>query len=561
MKSLNRKWWVFLFFAVLLSVPSFLKIVRPGFFPMQDSMQVFRLFELDKCVNDLQLPCRWIPDGGYGYGYPQFNFYAPLVYYLGEIIHLGGLQFIDSIKVLFALGFILSAVTMFILIKELFGGFSAFVASVLYIYVPYRAQQVYVRGALSEFWASVFFPLILWAIYKLIKNGDKKYIVWTALSIAGLFLTHNILAYLFIPIILFWILFWAFIEKGINVKRLSLSLGLGIGLSAFFVLPMFFERGYVHVETLLGGYFDYRQHFVNLKQLFFSNHWGYGSSMLGPVDDLALSVGIVHWIVGAISLILALIIFKKNKKLSLLVLGMGVIEVVVLFLMHERSSFIWSAIPPLSWLQFPWRFLSLSAFILSFLSGFIFMYLGKVRYIFGILTIVAVFVLHLNFFAPKAWLDIKDSDELSGEVWTKQLTASIFDYLPIYAKLPPNTKAPDVPEILSGSATFENYVKGSNFQTGKLDVKENARIRIPLFDFPGMVVTLDNKIISHINNDCTNEPHCLGLITIDVPVGEYYFKVKLNNTPVRVIGNTLSLFAIMGIVYVSIKKNAEISKK
>lgn len=556
MKLLKGKWWVFLVLAVLFSIPAFFKIVRPGFFPIQDNMQVFRLFELNKCVSDFQLPCRWIPDGGYGYGYPQFNFYAPLVYYIGEIFYLGGFQFIDSIKILFGLGFILSAVTMFILAREFFGGFPAFVASLLYIYVPYRAQQVYVRGALSEFWASVFFPLILWAVYKLIKKGNKKYVIWTSLSIAGLFLTHNILSYLFIPVIIFWILFWSFREKSLNLKKLFLSLALGIALSAFFVLPMLFERGYVHVETMLGGYFDYRQHFVNLKQLFLSNHWGYGSSMLGPVDDLALSVGIVHWIIGVASLILALVTFKKNKRLSFLVFGLGIIEVVILFLMHERSSFIWSTITPLSWLQFPWRFLSLSSFILSFLSGFTFMYLGKIKYALGILTIVAVFVLHLNFFSPKAWLDIKDSDELSGERWTKQLTASIFDYLPIYAKLPPDVKASEVPEILKGDATFENYTKKSNFQTGNLIVKKEARIRLSLFDFPGMAVTLNNKKVLHVNNDCTNEPHCLGLITFDAPTGEYAFKVKLNDTPVRIIGNSLSLFAIMGVVYISIKKNA-----
>jgi hypothetical protein len=45
---------------------------------------------------------------------------------------------------------------------------------------------------------------------------------------------------------------------------------LGIGLAAFFTLPVLFERQYVHIESMVGGYFDYRQHFVDIKQLFFS---------------------------------------------------------------------------------------------------------------------------------------------------------------------------------------------------------------------------------------------------------------------------------------------------
>ena len=114
----NKKLWIIIL--LLFIIPSFFRLLRPGFFPIQDDMQVFRLFEMDKCIQDFQIPCRWIPDGGYQYGYPQFNFYAPGVYYLGEIIHLIGFQFIDSIKILFILGFVFSGITMFVLAREFF---------------------------------------------------------------------------------------------------------------------------------------------------------------------------------------------------------------------------------------------------------------------------------------------------------------------------------------------------------------------------------------------------------------------------------------------------------
>src|SRR3990167_8069133 len=298
----NKKLWIIML--LLFIIPSFSRLLRPGFFPIQDDMQVFRLFEMDKCIQDFQIPCRWIPDGGYQYGYPQFNFYAPGVYYLGEIIHLIGFQFIDSIKILFILGFVFSGITMFVLAREFFGNFPALIASLLYTYAPYHAQQVYVRGSLSEFWASVFFPLILWGLYKLIHDGGKQYILWTAVSIAGLFLTHNILSFLFIPIAVFWTAFWLYFMKKAGLKKIFLGIVLGLGLSAFFVLPMVTERADVHIETLLGGYFDYRQHFVSFKELFISNHWGYGSSALGPIDDLSLSTGIVHWIIGVAGILI-----------------------------------------------------------------------------------------------------------------------------------------------------------------------------------------------------------------------------------------------------------------
>ncbi len=147
---------------LVLLIPAFYQLLRPGFFWMQDDLQAFRIQQLDKCVKDFQIPCRWVPDAGYQYGYPQFNYYPPSVYYLGEIFHLIGFQFIDAVKILFILGFILAAIAMFIFLRSMFGKWPAYVGAIIYTYAPYKAVDVYVRGALSEFWSFVFFPLIFW---------------------------------------------------------------------------------------------------------------------------------------------------------------------------------------------------------------------------------------------------------------------------------------------------------------------------------------------------------------------------------------------------------------
>jgi hypothetical protein len=139
-------------------------------------------------------------------------------------------------------------------------------------------------------------------------------------------------------------------------------------------------------------------------------------------------------------------------------------------------------------------------------------------------------------------------DKFSGESWQKELTISIFDYLPIYAKLPPITPAPAQPEVLDGAATFPSYTKGSDFQNGVIDVKKSALIRLPLFDFPGMVTKIDGKIVSHVNNNCSGEVFCLGLITYKVPVGTHTISVKLTDTPIRKVGNYLSLISLASVI-------------
>ena len=553
----------FLLLTFILIVPSFFSLLRPGYFPMQDDMQAFRLQQLDKCVKDGQIPCRWVPDAGYGYGYPQFNFYAPFVYYLGEVFHLVGWQFIDSVKILFILGFVLAGFAMFLFVQELFGGLPAVLAAVLFTYSPFRAQEVFVRGALSEFWAGVFFPLILWALLKLVKEGKRRYLIFSALSIAGLFITHNLLSFLFMPIVLLWLIYlFVTFKKTFDCKKVASALLLGFGVAAFFVLPMLLEMKYVHTETMLGGYFDYRQHFVSFKQLLFSNYWGYGSSQLGPNDDLNLSTGILNWTLSALALIAAfLTAFKKKRNIFWLTFFSFTLGLAFLFLIHQRSSFVWILAKPLSYLQFPWRLLIFSSLIFSFLGGVFISLAGKYRYLLGILIVVILFGLQVNFFKPVSWLKIGDKEKFSSVYLQKQVTASIFDYLPIYAKLPPEAKAPDLPEVLAGKAEFRDYFKTSDYQKGKLEIIDKAVIRLPLFDFPGMKVTLDNKEITHVNNNCTKEKFCLGLITFEAEAGVYDFAVRLNNTPLRSISNLVSLGSLMILVFLLFVKNEKIIQK
>lgn len=523
---------------------------------MQDDLQAFRLHQMDKCIRDLQIPCRWVPDMGYQYGYPQFNYYSPSVFYLGEIIHLLGVQFIDVIKILFVLGFILSALAMYLFLNSLLGKWPSLVGALLYTYAPFKAAEVYVRGSLNEFWGFVFFPLIFWAIYRLILTNKTKYIFYLGLFTGLMFLTHNLMSVIIAPLALVWALNWIVLEKNLKVTiKLFISLLIGIGLSAFFLLPVISEGKYVHLETLIGGYFDYRQHFVSLYQLFLSNYFGYGSSVFGTKDEVTLSVGIIQWITALIGALLSLVYFKKHKKISSTGLILSVLSLLVIFLVHQRSSFIWSSFEFFKYFQFPWRFLAGSTFLLSII-GAIGVYLipnKKISIIYGGLIIIALAIFYSGFFKPLNWIDTSDAEKFSGKEWERQLTVSIFDYLPIYATLPPNKKAPDYPQVLEGEVDIKEYKKGSNYQVGKVNVLQEAVIRLPLLDFPGMKVYVNNQEVSHWHNDCRGQQYCMGLITFKIPLGSHKIEARLTDTLVRTVGNIISLLTILGLSLILVK--------
>jgi hypothetical protein len=232
-------------------------------------------------------------------------------------------------------------------------------------------------------------------------------------------------------------------------------------------------------------------------------------------------------------------------------------------MMHQKSSFIWDKLPFLAYLQFPWRFLSDSVFLLSTLAGVAIFYAEDVRlklfkkikaeYILGIIGLVGIFGLHLAFFQGHDWQNITDKDKFSGASWSKQLTISIFDYLPIYAKLPPTSPAPAKPELMDGQGQVVNWYKGSDWQYGEISVTKDLNVRLPLFDFPGMQVKIkpilnsrqtEYHVIEHRHDDCRGEEFCLGLITFPLPVGNYEVNVHLENTPIRTIGNIASLVSL-----------------
>jgi len=527
----------------LLIVPVFLSLLKPGYFPMHDDIQGMRVLEMHKCVLDLQIPCRWVPDMGYGYGYPQFNFYSPLPYYLMEIPVLLGSSILETVKLGFIISLLAGAYSMYLLGAYLWGKKGGIVSALFYTYAPYRAVDIYVRGAMGEAWAFVFLPLIVLFTLKVLDGlpagAGKKFVLPLALSVAGLLLTHNVTVIMFLPfyLVLFLLLRKPDIKKWKNVVIAGIW---GVALSAFFVLPAFFEKEYTHIESITQGYFNYLAHFVGLRQMLLSTFWGYGDSSLGPLDGLSLSIGILHWILPLF--VLLLLAYLRKFKEFRLTLVFTILGFVALFLMHPKSQFVWDNIELFSYIQFPWRFLSIAVFCFSVASGAVTKTFEQ-KNIIVIVSFVILLLMYGSYFKPAKYLNITDEEKFSGDSWTKQQTISIFDYLPVAAKLPPTSPAPDKPEILDAEGTITNGQKGTNWQKWEVMLKEDGRIRLSQFDFPvwearvnGMVTAVDSE----------NE---LGLITVDVPKGTSIVEIKLKDTNLRLAANLVSLLALAGVAY------------
>src|SRR3989338_8712326 len=175
---------------LIISFSVSLPLTRGGLFTMHDDQQVVRLYLFDKALKGGQFPVRWVDELGFGFGYPLFNFYPPLVYMLGEVFHLLGFGFIDSVKLVFFFSVFGSGIAMFILVKELWGRLACLTASLFYMVLPYIALDIYVRGALAEAFSFVWLPLILWSYHMFYKTRKHIYWILSGLFLALLMITH-----------------------------------------------------------------------------------------------------------------------------------------------------------------------------------------------------------------------------------------------------------------------------------------------------------------------------------------------------------------------------------
>jgi uncharacterized membrane protein len=524
---------------------------------MHDDTQVARVYEMKEALADGAFPVRWVENLGYGYGYPIFNFYAPLAYYVGGIFNLIGFDSLVSTKIMFGLGMILAGVSMYFFAKEFWGRNGAILSAILYVYAPYHALNMYVRGAIAELWAYAFVPVLFLGLYKLYaslnrdvpkkktQNKSAQTSIWTwigvtACSYAAIVLSHNLTALMITPFaVLIGIAVWALsIRKRRFWYAVPASFLLAALLSAFYWLPVAFEMRYTNVMSVVGGGSDYKDHFVCFMQLW-DSPWLYGGSLPGCMDAMSFKIGKLHILIGILSLV-PLFLKRKDRKI-LLGLTVGYIGFfITTVLTLEYAKPIWDAIRQMSFLQFPWRFLTLASFFLSFIGGAIVLVAhGKVRIAVTILVVTLVVFINKDDFVPSAngektlqeytdkrtiqWEVTKKSDEYLPQGFQKPQTEN---------DLPKEKIVADKSKILITSISSTTQSVSAN-----ISAKERADLQLNLAYFPAWKMYINNKETPYKNTSTG--------MRVTIPKGESEFKAVFTQTPIQQISNILSMTGVI----------------
>lgn len=522
---------VVLFFAYLAVKP----ILVPGFFPMHDDTQVARVVEMGRALREGQFPVRWVSDLGYGMGYPLFNFYGPLPYYIGGFFYAIGISGLVATKIMMILGIVLAGLAMYLAASSIFGVWAGVASATAYMYAPYHAVDIYVRGAVGEYWAFIFLPLILLGIY------NKKFLL-TSLAISGLVLSHTILGFVGI---LFLFVFLVAIRFRRDVIKAIL---LGLGLSAFFWLPALMEMKFTNVVSVIGSSADFHQHFVCLSQLW-NSAWGFGGSAPGCLDGLSFKIGKEFIALGLTGFIALLVVGKKHDSRNL-AYAVGALIVISLFFTLAISSTLWVVIPYFAFIQYPWRFLTFVSFGFSFLIGASILIVKKpvIQALIAVGIVVIILVIESKYFVPQ-YVYNKTAESFETPVELRYRVSKISDeYLPPGISVP-RTESEALNPLIPSSHNYSiSYIVNTDsYKRIELNAAKADRVPVRLAYFPGWTII--------VNVDTIKPEIEKGIPIVPIPAGLTTIQMIFKDTPVRTTGNVISIVSLVLLFFFYDRKN------
>ncbi|HET6374232.1 MAG TPA: 6-pyruvoyl-tetrahydropterin synthase-related protein [Candidatus Polarisedimenticolia bacterium] len=562
---MGAKGWIL---ALLLCLPALVPTIMPGWFEGHDDLHIYRLIELDLAVRDGQIPPRWLPDISAGYGNPHPIYYAPLFYAIAEIFHLAGLTVIPSLKAAIVVVMLVSGLGMFQYARQVWGTEAALVAAAAYTYAPYHILDLYVRKAFSELTVFAFLPFLLLALRNLRSRGSRWDIVAGALAMAAVMTSHTISTMLVPPLVGAYALFLHFrvrpaqgATRAAWLARCVVSLGTGAALAGFFIVPAFLERNLINLRIYTEAYVDYHKHFVYPQQLLWWP-WGFGMSLDGLADKMSFRMGLLQIAGTALTVIRWRRLRSGPRAAAEHALFYLAMTVVAVFMMIPASSAVWGILPPLKFVQFPWRFLTLTTLSTAILCAAAFVAFVRARPGVAAMAIVALFplsaaaggMLAVNLripvdrvgFTENPYNQMVDrgpeaasSPETMDADFVRRHTLRWIDHLPPGVSFMgldrTDLERPRV-QVERGSARVSEVAARTWRTDFRVETETPALVRVNTYRFPGWTVRIDGAQVPIVE-----VPRQRKVIFFDVAPGRHEVQVVFERTPARRLGDFTTL--------------------
>jgi hypothetical protein len=532
-------------------LPALLPLLR-GHLPWRADglLHFYRLAQLDRAVAHGLLYPRWLPDLGFGFGFPLFNYYAPFSYYVVLPLTRLGIPVETAVRVSYILALLLLAGGLYWWAARLFGREAGVVAALTAVYAPYLLFDVHHRGVLPEVWGLAWLALALAALHWLWSRPGPAGLGLLAFSYAGLLLSHNILALVGTPLLLGYLLFlwWStpqpptpIPQPPTPIPQSLLALLLGLGLSAFFWLPAFFERDLVQIHKLYdSANFYYGNHFLAWNDLLALPQTAV-PAQVNPAIPFAF--GLLPLLLAVLNLLPG----DRDRSANAHRLALALLVGLFSLLMLPLSLPAWDRLPLVEFIQFPWRLLGPATLLLAALAGAGIARLPqRWRGPGAVVGSGAMLLLALPWLFPGSIERLADPtplDVIGHEIETGALgTTAAGDYLPVQVEQLPaadrllplyETAAPDYliarldPEQLPPDVAILDAAYGLTAATIHYRAESEGTAVFHWFYFPGWQAEINGR--AHP----LTASHPQGLLQVDLPAGEHRLHIEFGTTPLR----------------------------
>jgi len=516
----------------------FLFLFHPLFasgFPLVHDGEVItaRIAAYRTAFTDGHIPPRWAGNLNYGYGTPVFIFYYPLIGYAGALLSFLGIPYETVYKILLSSGMCLGFFTWYVWMRNRFSKAIGLVSAFLFTTSPYMLLNLYVRGDVGELFALAWVPIVFYLFDCMLKQRTYTSIIYVAASWATLILLHNIVAFLFSFIFVFYLI--AVMQGKKIATGVFIICGtsfLALLLSFFFWFPALWELRYI--GPLTESSVSFFRHFLSFPNIVTAS-WGFGTNVNSP-GGLAPQLGLVLPVGAILSCCMVLVSKKKDRVFFLFWFTVFIISI---FLQLSQSAPLWRSMVFLTKIQFPWRLMGITTIaVIAFISWSLQYVRGKWIYflLIGVSILFSTqFIGVKEFFQPKSdrWYEVYPGTTVFHNETTTKWTKGDF-----YAF--PEKKA----IVSAGNAVITDMHSTSIRDIFTVDAKEQSTLVVYRQFYPGWNVYIDGQK-SQIEFQNQMYP---GIISFDIPQGRHEVQLRFDETKTRAAANSITGLSIAGCI-------------
>jgi hypothetical protein len=473
---------------------------------------------------------QWAELANWGFGEPRFVFYPPGSWILGAA--LGSLLPWKIVPGLFVwLVLVGAGISMFLLAGESLSPREAILAAVLFAVNPYHLLLVYYRSDFAELLASALFPLLVWGVMRIAREGWRG-VPMLAAVVAAVWLSNAPAAVIAVySVVLLFVVAYATQRDRRLLLYGSAALAGGFGLAAFYILPAARERAWVQINQVLTDGFRPEQNFLFTR----------ASSMMVNTG-FNIKISCVMLLMGVLATVAAYYVAKSREIPGLhyaLFVALGAMSI---FMMFSLSRPVWLLTPELHFVQFPWRYAVPFGVAFSFLVGAA---AGKSTKLATLAVGLFVFAgplakIVLAVKRPSSWNKAEIS-RLQQNIDNGIGYRGTPEYLPIGSTSRGSYETSGSKTAINSEGPDELSVATPNYDGETIHVQSDQprRITLKLFDYPNWQVNLDG---SRVNSKLRDSD---GRIVVSVPSGEHVIHIFMQRGWDAKLGIAISVTSAM----------------